>query len=104
MNNGGQQQPDDTLYNLLPAVYRMRDALQPGYPLRTLLRAIAGQADQLAADIGHLYDNWFIETCDDDLVPYFAELVGASLGPPLPAPVSRKYCSPTAELHDPAVP
>ena len=59
--------------------------LQPDYPLRTLLRVIAGQADQIAADIGHLYDNWFIETCDDDLIPYFAELVGASLGPPLPA-------------------
>jgi hypothetical protein len=85
MSAGGQRQPDDTLYNLLPAVYRRRDAVQPGYPLRTLLRAIAGQADQFAADIGHLYDNWFIETCDDDLVPYFAELVGASLGPPLPA-------------------
>ncbi len=35
-------------------------------------------------DIGQLYDNWFIETCDDDLVPYFAELVGLSLGPALP--------------------
>ena len=85
MSTGAPQNPDDTLYNLLPAVYRMRDALQPGYPLRTLLLAIAGQVDQLAADIGHLYDNWFIETCDDDLVPYFAELVGLSLGPTLPA-------------------
>ena len=85
MSTGGQQSQDDTLYNLLPAIYRMRDALQPGYPLRTLLRAIAGQVDEFAADIGHLYDNWFIETCDDDLVPYFAELVGLSLGPSLPA-------------------
>ena len=55
-----------------------------GYPLRTLLRAIAGQVDEFAADIDHLYNNWFIETCDDDLVPYFAELVGLSLGPSLP--------------------
>jgi hypothetical protein len=85
MSTGGRQKPDDTLYNLLPVVYRMRDALQPGSPLRTLLRVIAGQADQFAADIGHLYDNWFIETCDDDLVPYFAQLLGVSLGPPLPA-------------------
>ena len=74
----------DTLYNLLPAVYRIRDADQ-GFPLRALLRAIAGQAGEFAADIGHLYDNWFIETCDDDLVPYFAELVGLSLGPAQPA-------------------
>jgi len=85
VSTGGQQSQDDTLYNLLPAVYRMRDALQPGYPLRTLLRAIAGQVDKFAADIAHQYDNWFIETCDDDLVPYFAELVGLSLGPSLPA-------------------
>jgi hypothetical protein len=85
MNAGGQQSPDDTLYNLLPAIYRMRDALQPNYPLRTLLRVIASQADQVTTDIGHLYANWFIETCDDDLIPYFAELVGVSLGPPLPA-------------------
>ena len=84
MSTDGQQNGDDTLYNLLPAIYRMRDALQPNYPLRTLLRAIAGQVDEFAADIGHLYDNWFIETCDDDLVPYFAELVGLSLGPSLP--------------------
>ena len=79
-----QPSPDDSLYALLPAIYRMRDAVAPGYPLRTLLRAIAGQAGELAADTGHLYDNWFIETCDDDLVPYFAELVGLQLGPSRP--------------------
>ena len=85
MSTGAQQSTDDTLYNLLPAAYRMRDALQPGYPLRTLLRAIAGQVDQFNTDIGQLYANWFIETCDADLLPYFAELVGVSLGPSLPS-------------------
>ena len=85
MTPASQQSPDDTLYNLLPAVYRMRDALQPGFPLRTLLRAIAGQVGEFAADIGQLCDNTFIETCDDDLVPNFAELVGLLLGPALPA-------------------
>jgi len=75
---------DDTLYNLLPAVYRTRDALQPGSPLQALLRAIAGQVDQFNTDIGELYDNWFIETCDAELLAYFAELVGISLGPSLP--------------------
>jgi hypothetical protein len=83
VSTGAQHSGDDTLYTYLPAVYRMRDALQ-GYPLRTLLRAIAGQVDGFAADIAQLYNNWFIETCDDDLVPYFAELVGVSLGPALP--------------------
>ena len=84
MSIDAQQSTDDTLYNLLPEVYRMRDALQPGYPLRTLLRAIAGQVDQFNTDIGQLYDNWFIETCEAELLPYFADLVGISLGPSLP--------------------
>ena len=44
MNAGGQQSPDDTLYTLLPAIYRMRDELQPDSPLRTLLQVIASQA------------------------------------------------------------
>ena len=77
--------PDDTLYNLLPEVLRVRDGLEPGFPLRTLLRTIAGQVDALSSDIAQVYDNWFIETCDDDLIPYFAQLVGLSLGPSLPA-------------------
>lgn len=84
MSTGDQQSTDDILYNLLPEVYRIRDALQPGYPLRTLLRAIAGQVDQFNTDIGQLYDNWFIETCEAELLPYFADLVGISLGPSLP--------------------
>ncbi|HLM87171.1 MAG TPA: hypothetical protein VK272_13390 [Solirubrobacteraceae bacterium] len=70
----------DGLYNLLPAIYRTRDATL-GSPLRTLLRAIGTQVDQLTADIDQLYQNWFIETCEDDLVPYFAQLVGLDLGP-----------------------
>lgn len=74
----------DGLYDLLPAIYRNRDA-QLGYPLRALLRAIGGQANQLAADIQQQYDNWFIETCQDELVPYFAQLVALDLGPALPA-------------------
>jgi hypothetical protein len=85
MSTASQDGQDQTLYSLLPAIYRMRDALEPGHPLCTLLGAIEGQIDKIAADIGHQYDNWFIETCDDDLLPYFAGLVGLSLGPSLPA-------------------
>jgi hypothetical protein len=85
MSTGNQDGPAQTLYDLLPAIYRIRDALQPGHPLSALLTAIEGQVDELAADIGHQYDNWFIETCDDDLLPYFAGLVGLTLGPSLPA-------------------
>ena len=65
----------DQLYELLPAFYRMRDADQ-GYPLRALLRVIAEQVDIVEGDIGQLYDNWFIETCEDWVVPYIGDLIG----------------------------
>jgi hypothetical protein len=65
----------DRLYDLLPVVYRMRDAEQ-GYPLRDLLRVLATQANVLEQDIARLYDNWFIETCDDWVVPYIGDLLG----------------------------
>jgi hypothetical protein len=67
----------DRLYELLPAVYRLRDAEQ-GYALRDLLRVACEQADIVQADIESLYDSWFIETCDDWLVPYIGDLVGWS--------------------------
>ncbi|WP_392529960.1 hypothetical protein [Nostoc sp. C117] len=65
----------DRLYELLPAVYRIRDA-ELGYPLRDLLRVIAEQVDIVEADITQLYENWFIETCQDWVVPYIGDLIG----------------------------
>ena len=65
----------DRLYELLPAVYRLRD-VDRGWPLQALLRIITEQADVLDADISQLYENWFIETCQDWVVPYIADLVG----------------------------
>lgn len=66
------------LYDLLPTIYRQRDA-DEDYPLRQLLQVIAEQVDGVEADIGQLYDNWFIETCQDWMVPYIADLVGYRL-------------------------
>ena len=65
----------DRLYELLPVVYRQRDAEQ-GYPLRALLGVIAEQVNVVEADIERLYENWFIETCEDWVVPYIGDLVG----------------------------
>lgn len=65
----------DRLYELMPAVYRMRDAEQ-GYPLRGLLQVIAEQANRVEDDIAQLYENWFIETCQDWVVPYIGNLLG----------------------------
>jgi hypothetical protein len=65
----------DRLYDLLPAVHRMRDA-DRGYPLRALLQVISEQVNIVDADIAQLYENWFIETCQDWVVPYIGDLVG----------------------------
>ncbi len=63
------------LYELLPAIYRVRDAEQ-GSPLRALIAVIAGQAAVVEADIARLYDNWFVETCDEWVAPYIGDLLG----------------------------
>jgi hypothetical protein len=65
----------DRLYDLLPVVYRTRDAAQ-GYPLRALLQVISEQVNVVDADIAGLYENWFIETCQEWVVPYIGGLVG----------------------------
>ena len=65
----------DTLLALLPAFYRERDA-ELGDPLRALLGVIARQGALVEADIERLYDNAFIETCDDWVVPYIGDLLG----------------------------
>lgn len=70
----------DRLYDLMPVVYRMRDA-EIGYPLRDFLRVMTIQANLLEADITRLYNNWFIETCDDWVVPYIGDLLGYTLLP-----------------------
>jgi hypothetical protein len=88
------------LYRHLPEVYRSLDlratghplppgdgvqAAEPG-PLLALLRAIAGQAAALRDDMDDLWDNFFIETCDEWVVPYIGALVGTNL---LPNPVGQ---------------
>jgi hypothetical protein len=63
------------LYERIPLIYRLRDA-EKGYPLKALLEVIADQADVLKGDLDGLYDNLFIETCRDWVVPYIGDLVG----------------------------
>lgn len=66
---------EDYLYDLLPSLHRMRDEARGG-PLRELLRVVSEQVDVLEQDIERLYDNWFVETCEDWVVPYLGDLVG----------------------------
>lgn len=89
----------DRLYDLLPQVYRIRDA-EIGYPLRELLRIVGEQADLVEGDIGRLYDNWFIETCEDWVVPYLGELIGfhPAIADPTAGAALQAVLSPRAEV------
>jgi hypothetical protein len=70
------------LYDLLPAVYRRRDAEQ-GYPLRDLVEILARQAELLEGNITRLYDNAFVETAAPWAIPYIGDLIGLRNLPPL---------------------
>ena len=66
------------LYSRIPAHYRGRDA-ERNLPLLALLRVIGTQAANLRQDLDALWDNFFIETCDDWVVPYLGKLLGTRL-------------------------
>jgi len=65
----------DRLYKLLPYIYQLRDYEQ-GEPLKALLQVIAEQLELVEGNITQLYDNWFIETCEEWVVPYLGDLIG----------------------------
>lgn len=66
----------DRLYNQLPAIYRSRDKKEDE-PLRALMSVIETELETIEKDIDGLYNNWFIETCEDWVVPYIGDLLGA---------------------------
>jgi hypothetical protein len=70
------------LFNLLPALYRLRDAqlaqsqnVSQG-PLQALINVIAEQFAAVEQDLEQLYDDQFIETCSQWVIPYIGELIG----------------------------
>lgn len=88
----------ERLLALLPDIFRVRDAEQAvriaaaqGFPapdplsdtaegpLVTLLAALGQQLDLLEAEVDWLYEDQFIETCADWMVPYLGALVGARI-------------------------
>jgi hypothetical protein len=68
----------DRLYELLPALHRLHDVGE-GRPLQTLLRAIAEQAEIVRQNVDRLWDDCFIDTCQDWVVPYIGDLVANNL-------------------------
>ena len=83
----------EKLYELLPAIYRIRDADQ-GESLKALLSVIAEQIAVLEENLEQLYDDQFIETCAEWVVPYIGDLIGyrSLYG------VTPKISSPRAEV------
>ena len=82
----------DEMWALIPEIYRRRDA-DSGNVLRALIEVFGEQAGLIRDNIAQLYDNWFIETCDDWVVPYIGDLTNAlpvvpSGDPPTPAEVA----------------
>lgn len=67
---------EERLYHLLPAIYRLRDH-DKGEPLRALLSIIQNEVETIEGDIDGLYENWFIETAVEWLIPYIGDLLGA---------------------------
>jgi hypothetical protein len=67
----------ERLYQNLPAIYRLRDSAE-GEPLRALLAVIERELELVEADIQGLYENWFVETADEWVLPYIGDLLGVA--------------------------
>ena len=70
------------LFALLPAIHRIRDAEQAAAegldrgPLEELIGVLAEQLAVADESLEQLYDDLFIETCADWVVPYIGDLIG----------------------------
>lgn len=84
----------ERLVALLPSVHRLRDAEQGG-PLRELLTLFANELQAIEENIEQLYDDQFVETCADWVVPYIGDLIGYR---PLLDGASPALGSPRAEV------
>lgn len=63
------------LYDLLPAIYRIRDT-EEGGPLKALVDVLAREGAVVEESIEQLLDDLFIETCAPWAVPYIGGIVG----------------------------
>ena len=71
----------DKLWNLIPAVYRSLDSQTFGQngPLREMVNRIGAQAAVVRRSIDRLWQDQSIETCDDWVIPYIADLLATNL-------------------------
>jgi len=67
------------LYDRLPELYRVRDQEQrPPGQLRAFLALLEGSLSAVHENIESLYHDFFIDTCDDWVIPYIGDLLGVS--------------------------
>ncbi len=64
----------ETLFRLLPELYQQVDG--DDGPLRALLDVLGEQGERMDQNIAQLYDDEFIETCEEWVVPYIGDLLG----------------------------
>jgi len=68
------------LYSLLPAIYQEYDAKENNV-LYEFLKIIASQAVTIRRDIDGLLNNFFINSCEEWVIPYIADLIAAKVAP-----------------------
>jgi hypothetical protein len=82
MSNGTASSPATPrvpLYQRLPEIYRQRDIEQtPPGQLQAYLSIVEDVLGALYDNIGELYRDLFIETCDAWVIPYIGDLLGVS--------------------------
>jgi hypothetical protein len=75
----GMSTPRQPLYQRLPEIYRIKDAEQtPPGQLEAYLDVIESVYGAIRDNIETRYHDHFIETCDDWVIPYLADLLGTS--------------------------
>jgi hypothetical protein len=88
----------DRLYQLIPAIYRIRDA-ENGYPLMALLRLLQREAGVVEDDLWQMYADWFVETSADWALPYIGDLVGFRPAPEAGDPTNLDVSDPTGRAR-----
>lgn len=68
-----------SLYERLPEIYRIKDEEQtPSGQLQAYLNILDRIPAGIRDNIEHLYHDFFIETCDEWVIPYIADLLGTT--------------------------
>lgn len=68
-----------SLYKRLPEIYRIKDSEQePPGQLESYLSLMEEVFSEIHKNIEFLYNDLFIETCDDWVIPYIGDLLGTS--------------------------